>query len=85
MLKKEQNQLQGSLFFTLKDTLSQNHPLFILSNVINWKQFEDAFRSLYCEDNGRPAKKRKIVRSKKVISDFIIQNTFFNPLAELKS
>ena len=56
MLKKEQNQLQGSLFFTLKDTLNQNHPLFILSNVINWKQFDDAFRSLYCEDNGRPAK-----------------------------
>jgi IS5 family transposase len=56
MLKKEQKQLQGSLFLTLKDMLNQKHPLFILSNVINWKQFDNAFSSLYCEDNGRPAK-----------------------------
>ncbi len=56
MLKKEQKQLQGSLFLSLKDMLNKKHPLFILSNVINWKQFDDAFRSLYCEDNGRPAK-----------------------------
>lgn len=56
MLKKEQKQQQGTLFFTLKDMLNQKHPLFILSNVINWKQFDDAFISLYCEDNGRPAK-----------------------------
>jgi IS5 family transposase len=56
MLKKEEKQQQGTLFFTLKDMLNQKHPLFILSNVINWKQFEDAFTPLYCEDNGRPAK-----------------------------
>jgi len=56
MLRKEQKQQQGTLFFTLKDMLNQKHSLFILANVINWKQFEDDFTPLYCENNGRPAK-----------------------------
>ena len=56
MLKKEEKQQQRSLFLSLIDMLNQKHPLFILSNVINWKQFDDAFTPLYCEDNGRPGK-----------------------------
>lgn len=56
MIKKEVKQQQRSLFLSLSDMLNQKHPLFILSNVINWKQFEDAFTPLYCEDNGRPGK-----------------------------
>jgi IS5 family transposase len=55
MLKKAAEKTQISMFFSLKDTLNQKHPLYILANKINWKQFEDAFSPLYCEDNGRPA------------------------------
>ena len=35
--------------------LSHEHPLFQLSNKINWERFENAFSSLYCSNNGRPA------------------------------
>jgi transposase InsO family protein len=43
------------MFFCLKDTLDQKHPMFILAEKINWQQFEDVFSRLYCSDNGRPA------------------------------
>jgi len=43
------------MFFSLKDTLDQKHPLFILAEKIDWQQFEEAFSGLYCADNGRPA------------------------------
>lgn len=56
MLSKPEDTNQISLFFTLKDTLNQKHPLFILANRVNWKIFEDEFSPLYCLDNGRPAK-----------------------------
>ena len=35
--------------------LSHEHPLFQLSNKINWESFENAFSPLYCNNNGRPA------------------------------
>lgn len=56
MLSRIKAQNQSSFFFTLEDTLNQKHPLYILSNRVNWKLFEDEFSPLYCEDNGRPAK-----------------------------
>ena len=56
MLSKKNNINQGSLFFTLEDTLNKKHPLFILANRVDWQQFEDAFSPLYCHNNGRPAK-----------------------------
>jgi len=43
------------MFFSLKYTLDQKYPLFILAEEINWQQFEDAFSPLYCSNNGRPA------------------------------
>ena len=49
-------QNQGSLFFSLKDTLDPKHPLYVLANQIQWDIFENAFKGLYCPDNGRPAK-----------------------------
>lgn len=52
---KTEKKSQISMFFSLKDTLDQKHPLFILEERINWQQFEDAFSPLYCSDNGRPA------------------------------
>jgi IS5 family transposase len=56
MLAKKKVKNQSSLFFSLEDTLNQNHPLYILSNVVDWQMFEDEFSPLYCVDNGRPAK-----------------------------
>ena len=55
MIKKTEKKSQISMFFSLKDTLDQKHPLFILEGKINWQQFEDAFSPLYCSDNRRPA------------------------------
>ena len=54
MIKKTEKKAQISMFFSLKDTLDQKHPLFILAEEINWHQFEEAFGSLYSSDNGRP-------------------------------
>lgn len=56
MLAKQQDRSQHSLFFSLESTLSPKHPLFILSNKIDWEMFEREFSPLYCLDNGHPAK-----------------------------
>ncbi len=56
MLPKNTSSDQSSFFFSLQDTLSRKHPLYILANRVDWQQFEDAFSSLYCVDNGRTAK-----------------------------
>ena len=53
MLKRTSKQL--SLFSSLEDMLSHEHPLYQLSNKINWERFENAFSPLYCSTNGRPA------------------------------
>ena len=53
MLKRTSKQL--SLFSSLEDMLSHEHPLFQLSNKINWERFENAFSPLYCSNNGCPA------------------------------
>ena len=56
MIAKPKSHIQAGLFFSLSDTLNQRHPLYILAHTINWQLFETAFRPLYCDDNGRPAK-----------------------------
>ena len=56
MISKQKSSPQANFFFYLEDTLNKNHPLFILSNRIDWQLFEDAFAPLYCTTNGRPAK-----------------------------
>lgn len=56
MISKKKNVSQIGFFSSFDDTLSQKHPLYILANKVDWKSFEDAFKPLYCQDNGRPAK-----------------------------
>ena len=56
MIKKIISTSQKGLFFDLSDTLNQQHPLYILSDKINWKFFDDEFEKLYCLNNGRPGK-----------------------------
>ena len=56
MLQSSQNNNQKSLFFSLGDSLDQRYPLYILSGKVDWNMFEREFSSLYCLDNGAPAK-----------------------------
>ncbi len=56
MKSKPKVKNQSSFFFSLEDTLNQSHPIYILSNRIDWGFFEKEFSPLYCADNGRPAK-----------------------------
>lgn len=56
MLSRPKDKSQTSFYFSLEDTLNQRHPLYILSNKVDWALFENSFSSLYCADNGRPAK-----------------------------
>ena len=49
-------QTARTLFSSLDDLLNQKHPLYKLSQKIDWKRFEGAFAPLYCPDNGRPGK-----------------------------
>jgi IS5 family transposase len=56
ILAKQQDRSKHSLFFSLESTLNHKHPLFILSNKIDWEMFEREFSPLYCPDNWRPAK-----------------------------
>lgn len=56
MLSKKKTNNQGSLFLKLEDMLNQRHPIYILSNKVDWQLFDESFKELYCENNGRPAK-----------------------------
>lgn len=56
MYKAQKKTSQQSLFFRLEDQLNANHPLYILAGKIRWEKFEEKFKVLYCENNGRPCK-----------------------------
>ena len=59
MLKRTSKQL--SMFSSLENMLSHQHPLSQLSNNINWERFENAFSPLYCSTNGRPAHSIRLI------------------------
>lgn len=61
MLSKKENLNQMSLFFTLEDQLNSKHPLYLLSEKIDWEVFESNLSPLYCADNGRPAKSIRLM------------------------
>lgn len=52
-----------SFYSTFEEQLSRKHPLYILANRVNWQQFDEAFKDLYCSDNGRPAKPIRLMVS----------------------
>jgi len=57
MRLKKRVQNQEELFKSrLDQMLSPRHPLYCLSNAIDWTYFEDEFGSLYTEKKGRPGK-----------------------------
>ncbi len=57
MRAKKRVQSQEELFKSrLDQMLSPRHPLYRLSNAIEWSYFEDEFGRLYTEKQGRPGK-----------------------------
>jgi len=60
--KNKQNGQMSFLYQTLKDQLNPRHPLYQLSNTINWKSIEDDFSGYYI-DFGRPAKPIRLMVS----------------------
>lgn len=56
MLAKTKDKQQTSFFSTFEEQLNHGHPLYILSNRVDWKKFEDAFKKHYSETIGAPAK-----------------------------
>ena len=54
MIKKTYT--KPSLFASLGDMLDHSHPLFRLADKIDWVHFDEAFRTLYSNDTGRPIK-----------------------------
>lgn len=57
MLSKPVNNTQLSFLQPgLKEQLSNQHPLYILADQINWQLFEEGFKKHYSDDFGRPAK-----------------------------
>jgi IS5 family transposase len=60
------NKPTGQLNFLmpgLREQLDNKHPLYILSKVIDWQIFEDAFSGLYSPDFGSPAKPIRLMVS----------------------
>jgi len=56
MLAKPKDKQQTSFFSTFEEQLNHRHPLYILSNRVDWKKFEDVFKKHYSETTGAPAK-----------------------------
>ena len=63
MLPKPKDNQQMSFYSTFREQLDHSHPLYILANEIYWQQFEDAFKPLYSEDKGAPAKPIRLMVS----------------------
>ena len=63
MLKPTIRSPQLGMFGSLADQLDQKHPLFLLSNNINWAVFEDAFKVHYSTKMGAPSKPIRLMVS----------------------
>jgi transposase, IS5 family len=56
MLAKQTNVNQMGFYSTFEEQLNHQHPLYQLSNVINWRVFDEAFSKHYSLTHGKPAK-----------------------------
>ena len=45
----------------LDNMLDQRHELYRLADVIEWQSFDNEFGTLYCTDNGCPAKATRLM------------------------
>jgi hypothetical protein len=60
MLAKPKDLQQRSFLSTFEEQLSHQHPLYILSNRVDWKRFEDASQKHYSKKMGFFPKKPAI-------------------------
>ena len=63
MITKPKNISQLGFYSTFEEQLDHQHPLYILSNKINWQQFEAAFAKHYSQKMGAPAKPIRLMVS----------------------
>ena len=56
MITKPKNTFQLGFYSTFEEPLDHQHPLYILANKINLRQFEDAFTKHYSQMMGAPGK-----------------------------
>ena len=56
MIKPKPDINQLTFCSTFEEQLDRKHFLFVLSNKINWSKFDEAFKKLYHDTMGRPAK-----------------------------
>lgn len=70
----------------LPNILNLNHPLCKLADSIDWDDLHNSFKSLYCEDFGRPAKSVRLMVGlqylkylKNLSDDEIVSNWVENP------
>lgn len=52
MLPKKKDKSQLSFYSTFEEQLNHSHPLYILSNIIDWQMFESAFKKHYSSNMG---------------------------------
>lgn len=48
--------MQTGFFISFEEILDHQHPLYKLANIVDWKQFDDAFMMHYSSKMGAPAK-----------------------------
>ena len=63
MLSKPKHSVQTSFFLSLAEQLNPQHPLYLLSNAIDWSVFETAFSKHYSATMGKPAKPIRLMVS----------------------
>jgi transposase, IS5 family len=63
MLSKPKHSVQTSFFLSLAEQLNAQHPLYLLSNAIDWGVFETAFSKHYSATMGKPAKPIRLMVS----------------------
>src|SRR5436309_938705 len=63
MLPKQKNNAQMGFYSTFEEQLNHSHPLYVLSQRINWRNFEEAFSKHYSPTQGKPAKPIRLMVS----------------------
>lgn len=63
MLPKVKPTNQLGFYSTLEEQLNHQHPLYKLSNHINWIVFDEAFKKHYSPSQGRPGKSIRLMVS----------------------
>ena len=56
MKPKASNETQLSFYSSFEEQLNHQHPLYVLSKRIHWKEFDETFGKHYSDKMGRPGK-----------------------------